>query len=143
MGRRKTNKPGKTTQAASGPATGPGSTFWGETFSPNPFTGRFEVEPTAPAETVEFFRRLDDLVPSYGGTIPESAAMLDEALHRPEVGILPARDARTGSTMTPAELAARAGLDSSEARVHIHHLHRHGWIGVTTNGLIYINRPAT
>lgn len=119
--------------------------WWGEPLTPNPITGRFELQPTAPPDTVEFFRQMEELVPLYGGSVPESAAQLDAVARRgTELGILgwPGIPAGRGFTVTVGELAAQAGISVDELRLHLHHMHASGILAVTQDGLLRFREGA-
>ncbi|QES27236.1 hypothetical protein DEJ47_12900 [Streptomyces venezuelae] len=109
--------------------------FWGERMEPNPITGTFMLEPTAPPETVQFFRAMEELLPIYGGSIPESAALLDQVLRQDVIGVLDP-GGQKGKALPVAEFAATAGVGPDELRVHAHHLHASGALAVTRKGLL-------
>lgn len=138
MGRRKIGKPKRERQHLRAVARNP----WGEPLVPHPSTGRFELADTAPPETIEFFRQVEELVPLYGGSVPESATVLDEVLRRgTQLGVLNA-SGRAGGLVSVAEFAQRVGVGVEELRWHAHHLHASGALGVTPEGLLRINVPA-
>ncbi|MEU8894166.1 hypothetical protein [Streptomyces sp. NPDC048442] len=132
MGRR---KPGKSKRARREGNGGGQKVWWGEPLVPHPQTGRFDLKASAPPETVLFFEQMEELVPLYGGRVPESAALLDEVMRGDQIGLLNP-DGETGSLIPVAEFAQKVGISVEELRLHHHHLHAGGLLSITEQGLI-------
>lgn len=138
MGRKKSGKP----RRPRGTAPAAPSHLWGNWYTPNPITGRFETTPDARQDTVRVWDMLGRVAPSYAAVAPDRAgsvpysALLLQSMIEEHGGVVITGEG--GPRLVPlAEFDAPEGDD---IELHLHHLHAYGYFGVTQAGQVRILR---
>ncbi|MFG2716202.1 hypothetical protein ACGFX2_37575 [Streptomyces goshikiensis] len=136
-----------------------------EWLTPNPLTGRFDLQATAPMDTRIFFTRIEELLlPIYRGRVPMAATYLDDRIKAGFIVYAEGDDPHdTVSAVPVAEFADRVGSHdgaghqdvcprlncsgkqhvAAEHRIwiHLHHLHASGRLLMNNHDAIRLTIP--
>ncbi|MFD9574533.1 hypothetical protein ACFWBI_32520 [Streptomyces sp. NPDC059982] len=136
-----------------------------EWLTPNPLTGRFDLQAAAPMDTRIFFARIEELLlPIYQGRVPMAATYLDDRIKAGFIVYAQGDDPNDTVNVVPvAEFAEKVGVHdgtghqdvcprlncsgkqhvAAEHRiwVHLHHLHASGRLLLNNHDAIRLTIP--